>query len=77
MLEQNPKLQILGPQFHEISDKFKIGENGLRLTVCKLKVKTGGNKNENEITEEKMNQKRYFHEIFAIKNVKIVCIDFT
>ena len=59
MLEQNPKLQILGPQFHEISDRFKIGEKGLRLTVCKLKVKTGGNKNENEITEEKMNQKRY------------------
>ena len=64
MREQNPKIQILGPLFHEISDRFKIGENGLRLTVCKLKVKTGGNKNENEITEEKMNQKRYFHEIF-------------
>ena len=58
MLEQDPKLQILGPQFHEISDRFKIGDKGLRLTVCKLKVKTGGNKNDNEITEEKMNEKR-------------------
>ena len=52
--------RLLGHQIFKTNSffRFKIGENGLRLTVCKLKVKTGGNKNESEITEEKMNQKR-------------------
>lgn len=67
MKKKNSKLEILGPNFFDSEkNQFKIGPDGLRLTVCTLKIK--GSKSPYEMTEEEMNSER---KIKAAKDVII------
>ena len=67
MKKKNSKLEILGPKFFDSAkNQFRIGRDGLRLTVCTLKIK--GSKSPYEMTEEEMNHER------KIKDTKDVII---